>query len=128
MQIVLEISEEEYQTYINHTEAILDSSIPLVHQDLLRAVINGAPLPKAENHGFIAVCDSMDAITQEVANKLKNTVFVGDEDCSYCFDIMEIIDADDTDTETWNGYHGQVTAPKGTFKRIYADADGGDAE
>lgn len=31
-------------------------------------------------------------------------------------------------TETWNGYHGQVTAPKGTFKRIYADADGGDAE
>lgn len=30
--------------------------------------------------------------------------------------------------ETWNGFHGQVTAPKGTFKRIYADADGGDAE
>ena len=99
MQIVLEISEEEYQTYINHTEAILDSSIPLVHQDLLRAVINGAPLPKAENHGFIAVCDSMDAITQEVANKLKNTVFVGDEDCSYCFDIMEIIEADGGDGE-----------------------------
>ena len=40
----------------------------------------------------------------------------------------EAQDADDADTETWNGYHGQVTAPKGTFKRIYADADGGDAE
>lgn len=39
-----------------------------------------------------------------------------------------IIEADGGDTETWNGYHGQVTAPKGTFKRIYADADGGDAE
>lgn len=49
MQIVIDISEEEYQTYINHTEAILDSSIPLVHQDLLRAVINGTPLP--EGHG-----------------------------------------------------------------------------
>lgn len=49
MQIIIEIDEEEYQTYINHTEAILDSSIPLVHQDLLRAVINGTPLPKG--HG-----------------------------------------------------------------------------
>lgn len=49
MQIVIDISEEEYQTYINHTEAILDASIPLVHQDLLRAVINGTPLPKG--HG-----------------------------------------------------------------------------
>lgn len=43
MQIVIDIPEEEYQTYINHTAAILDSSIPLVHQDLLRAVINGTP-------------------------------------------------------------------------------------
>ena len=99
MQIVIEIDEEEYQTYINHTEAILDSSIPLVHQDLLWAVINGIPLPKAENHEFIAVCDSMDAVTQEVVDKLKNTVFVGDEDCSYCFDIMEIIKADGGDAE-----------------------------
>ena len=49
MQIVIDISEGEYQTYINHTEAILDSSIPLVHQDLLKAVINGTPLPKG--HG-----------------------------------------------------------------------------
>ena len=40
----------------------------------------------------------------------------------------EVQDADDADTETWNGYHGQITASKGTFKRIYEDADGGDAE
>ena len=62
-------------------------------------IAKGTPLPKAENHGFIAVCDSLGAVTQEVANKLKNTVFVGDEDCSYCFDIMEIIKADGGDAE-----------------------------
>lgn len=31
------------------------------------------------------------------------------------------------ETETWNGYHGRITAPKGTFKKIYED-EGGDAE
>lgn len=55
MQIVIDIPEEEYQTYINHTEAILDASIPLVHQDLLRAVINGTPLPKG--HGRLIDAD-----------------------------------------------------------------------
>lgn len=59
MQIVIDISEEEYQTYINHTEAILDSSIPLVHQDLLRAVINGTPLP--EGHGRLIDADKLRA-------------------------------------------------------------------
>ena len=27
------------------------------------------------------------------------------------------------ESETWNGYHGQVTAPKGTFKKIWEDAE-----
>lgn len=27
------------------------------------------------------------------------------------------------ETETWNGYHAQITAPKGTFERIFNDAD-----
>ena len=27
------------------------------------------------------------------------------------------------ETKTWNGYHGQITAPKGTFERIFNDAD-----
>lgn len=26
-------------------------------------------------------------------------------------------------TETWNGFHGQITAPKGTFQKIREDAD-----
>jgi len=27
------------------------------------------------------------------------------------------------ETETWNGIHGQITAPKGTFERIFNEAD-----
>ena len=27
------------------------------------------------------------------------------------------------DTETWDGFHGQITAPKGTFDRIYEEAN-----
>ena len=57
MKIVIDISKEEYQTYINHTEAILDKSIPLVHQDLLKAVINGTPLP--EHHGRLIDADAL---------------------------------------------------------------------
>lgn len=63
MKLVIEIPEEEYQTYINHTEAILDSSIPLVHQDLLRAVINGTPLPKG--HGRLIDCDRLQGVFQK---------------------------------------------------------------
>ena len=28
-----------------------------------------------------------------------------------------------SETETWNGMHGQITAPKGTFKKIFEDAE-----
>lgn len=54
---------------------------------------NGVPLPKG--HGFIAICDSDLPITEEVKQELKNTVFVGDEACNYCFDMTEIIEADE---------------------------------
>ena len=33
-----------------------------------------------------------------------------------------------SETETWNGIHGQITAPKGTFKKIYEDAESEDKE
>ena len=29
-------------------------------------------------------------------------------------------------TETWNGIHAQITAPKGTFEKIFNDADDDD--
>lgn len=31
--------------------------------------------------------------------------------------------AESEETETWNGIHAQITAPKGTFERIFNDAD-----
>lgn len=35
-------------------------------------------------------------------------------------EALEIIDKH-INTETWNGYHGTITAPKGTFDRIYEE-------
>ena len=58
-------------------------------------VLNGTPLPKG--HSFIAICDSDFPITEEVKEELKDTVFAGNEDCPYCFDITEIIEADKED-------------------------------
>ena len=40
--------------------------------------------------------------------------------CPNCGAKME------SETETWNGMHGQITAPKGTFKKIYEDAESGE--
>lgn len=85
MQIVIDISEGEYQTYINHTEAILDSSIPLVHQDLLKAVINGTPLPK--RHGRLVDFS-------EVLIKLMQ-FYDGDKSIGQCLDeVNTIIETD----------------------------------
>ena len=39
----------------------------------------------------------------------------------YCF-MFEAKMGGVEESETWNGFHGQVTAPKGTFERIYNDA------
>jgi cell division septum initiation protein DivIVA len=41
-------------------------------------------------------------------------------------EVLEIIDkykAESEETETWNGIHAQITAPKGTFERIFNEAD-----
>ena len=98
MKIVIDISEDVYTRLFDN--GIQDNEIAVDDVcEMARAIRLGTPLPKAENHGFIAVCDNMYAVTQEVVDKLKNTVFVGDEDCSYCFDIMEIIEADGGDAE-----------------------------
>lgn len=53
---------------------------------------NGTPLPKG--HGFIAICDSDEKLSEQAIHELKNTVFVGDEKCPYCFDIADILEAD----------------------------------
>lgn len=40
-------------------------------------------------------------------------------------DIMEWIEKE-SDTETWNGIHAQIAAPKGTFEKIFNDAEEGE--
>ena len=90
MQIVIDIPEGVYRNILE----IPSSSMFAVDcdRDIRKGIQNGTPLPKG--HGFIAICDSDFPITEEVKQELKNTVFVGNEDCRYCFDITEIIETD----------------------------------
>lgn len=87
MQIVIDIPEEIYKA-----SKIIDVQYEDIVQIPLEVIAKSTPLPKG--HGFIAICDSDFPITEEVKQELKNTVFVGNEDCNYCFDMTEIIEAD----------------------------------
>ena len=40
--------------------------------------------------------------------------------------MVEPQESEPQETETWNGIHAQITAPKGTFERIFNDADDND--
>ena len=101
MQIVIDIPEEEYQTYINHTEAILDSSIPLVHQDLLMAVINGTPLPKG--HGRLVDVSKIDKDRIDHDNPIiyltVNGEYIEAISLDYIESLPTIIEADGGDAE-----------------------------
>lgn len=83
MKLVIEIPEEDYKLY-----AYDEWNLPL---GLVDALQNGKQLPKS---GFIAICNSDLPITKEVVDHLTSTIFVGDEDVTYCFEITEIIEAD----------------------------------
>lgn len=83
MQLVINMPKEMW-------ERIKDGYVPLGISKYLK---NGIQLP--EGHGFLAICDSDFPITEDIKQELKNTVFVGDEDCRYCFDMTEIIEADE---------------------------------
>ena len=41
--------------------------------------------------------------------------------CPWCGAKMEV--KGNKETETWNGIHAQITAPKGTFDKIWNDTD-----
>lgn len=93
MELIIKIPEEMYQK-IKQTSRFISGRRSGKRFDyiLFNAVNNGTPLPKG--HSFIAICDSDFPITEEVKQELKNTAFVGNEDCHYCFDMTEIIEAD----------------------------------
>lgn len=55
-----------------------------------RAIKHGTVLPK--ENGFIAICKSEKPISEDVKKSLKETVFIGDEDCDYCFGMTDIIE------------------------------------
>lgn len=85
MKIVIDIPEKAYELLNNCGVDWLGA------EHILDRVAKGTPLPKG--HSFIAICDSDSQITEEVKQELKDTVFVGNEDCHYCFDMTEIIEA-----------------------------------
>jgi len=85
MQIVIDIPKNLYKAIVNSLDANEAWSLRM-------AVAKGTALP--EGHSFIAICDSDYPMTEEIKQKLKNTVFISDEDCSHCFDMTEIIETD----------------------------------
>ena len=91
MQIVIDIPDGCYNELCNAQFPAQDT------YRLVEWIKNGTPLPK--DHGFIAICDSDEELSEQTIQELKNTVFVGDEKCSYCFDIVDIIEADTSGKE-----------------------------
>lgn len=125
MQIVIDIPEEYYEKVIKTIPDWQASADTLM-------IKNGTPLPKG--HGRLI------EVTPELERELWTyTRYTGIDEAPYESAVKVIDEAPtiiaactladaDTDTETWNGFHGQVTAPKGTFKRIYADAESEDTD
>ena len=47
-----------------------------------------------------------------------------DEPTNYCPNCgCRMVEQESEETETWNGIHGQITAPKGTFEKIFTDTE-----
>ena len=93
MQIVIELPEDKFKAIIEK----YDTFPKEMKEWGLDAIKNGTPLSKAKEYGFIAVCDSEYPLTEKVKQDIKDTIFVGNEECSYCFEILEIISAERSD-------------------------------
>ena len=111
MQIVIDIDEDEYNILKNYTGH-------LTYSEYL--IKNGTPLPK----GHSRLIDAKNLIEELECTFDGTLAKTWNEMALLITDIIEevptVIVAD---TETWNSCHGQVTAPKGTMKKIYEDAD-----
>lgn len=42
---------------------------------------------------YVAIIDSDDELSEEIIEDIKNTIFVGNEDSRYCYDITSIKEA-----------------------------------
>lgn len=110
MQIVINISEEMYENALN--DRLCGS------ETLVNAIKNGIPL--SEGHGNL-----IDASELTPDADYEDGIF-GAVSCQQIVEAEVIIEADEEEneeTETWNGFHGQITAPKGTFEQIFNDTD-----
>ena len=101
-----------------------DHYIPYIHYDNVIKCIKGMP-PVTQKP--IECDDAVSRILKRMWNcRGKHTTSIDKV-------AMEQIIRDElpsvtqkSETETWNGMHGQITAPKGTFKKIYEDAESED--
>ena len=71
-------------------------------------------------------CD--DAISREDAREAFFKWFFDSKDLRTVDEVVDKLPSvtQKSETETWNGIHGQITAPKGTFKKIFDDAESED--
>jgi hypothetical protein len=114
IELVIKIPEEDFERCKKKLQMRLNV--------MAIAIAKGTPLPKG--HGRLI--DESD---------LLNKIELEDNDSNREDNVGEIITLEDidfiptiipADTETWNGIHAQITAPKGTFDRIFNDADDDD--
>lgn len=89
-RILIEIPEQQYNNIMALDSACL-GRIPYkgIVMYAVNAIKNGIPLPN--EHGFIAVCKTDDLMSEEIEKELRESLFITDETCSYCYEITEII-------------------------------------
>ena len=106
-----------------------DHFIPYIHYDDVIKCIKGMPSVKVLDRDSVLDKVRSDIEMYEADCRLQG----GTDECEKCNSnvfgsIYRIIDKykESEETETWNGMHGQITAPKGTFEKIFNDTEGGD--
>ena len=90
MKLEIDIPEHQYNNIIALNSLSL-GRVPYkgIIMYAINAIKRAKPLPEGD---FIAVCKSDDPLTEEVKKVLKDTAFLFD-DPRYCFEMTEIIDA-----------------------------------
>ena len=81
--------------------------------------------PLIESYADSKVNEVLDKVRAEIEAKLAEPQYQHEgEDWQNGLIMAEtIIDKYKGESETWNGIHAQITAPKGTFERIFNEAD-----